>query len=69
METTKSEQTPKQIADQAWRNQIMQRVEWINERVSITPSLGDYIYFQIGQQQSDYKQALREAVQNMINKE
>lgn len=52
--------------DQAWRERQKQRVEWINERVQLTPILGDYINFQIGQHLSDYKQALRDRLKTQL---
>lgn len=61
METTKSEQNPKQIAEQAWIEQSTKR--W--HELESDPTKFDDPFIQ---GISDYKQALREAVERHMGK-
>jgi len=53
----------KEEDEKNWNENMMTRVSWINERVQLTNTLGDYIYFQQHELLSDFKAALIQAVE------
>ena len=57
----------KEEAEKNWNENMMMRVSWINERVQLTNTLGDYIYFQQHELLSDFKEALIQAVEKEKN--
>jgi len=56
----------KEEVEKAWKENCKNRVEWINERIQLSNSLGDYIYFQQMCAISDFKAALIQAYENEV---